>query len=75
MPGPVVTVIAQVISHLRLERGLQDPPGQAREQPARPGQLDPLTAGGSDQFICQHGQIRAIRRGPALPIHPFSVHA
>ena len=44
-PGRVVLVVAEVVGDLALQRGLQHPLGQLRQQPALAGQLQPARAG------------------------------
>jgi len=41
-PGRVVAVVAEMISDLRFQAGLQHPLGQIAEQAARADQLDPV---------------------------------
>ncbi|KDE96751.1 hypothetical protein Y900_029350 [Mycolicibacterium aromaticivorans JS19b1 = JCM 16368] len=48
--GRVVFLIAEVLGHLLIERGLEDRLGQLLEQPVGPGQRQALLLGQSDQF-------------------------
>jgi hypothetical protein len=49
--GPIVPVIAQMLSHLLLQGGLQHRLGQCFQQPARTGQRHPLGAGLPHQLL------------------------
>ncbi len=48
--GRIVLVIAEVIGHLALERGLQQPLGQLLQHPALTGQLQPAGLGAAQQL-------------------------
>jgi len=60
-PGRVVSVIAQMLGHLRLERGLKHRLGQPRQKPARADELDPLGAGGFHELLGELLLINTIR--------------
>jgi hypothetical protein len=58
--GRIMLVIAQMLSHLLLQGGLQHRLGQCFQQPARTGQRDPLGAGLTDQLL---GRGQLLSRG------------
>ena len=65
LPDPIARVVAEVLGQLRFQRGLQDLPGQSRQQPVRASQFDPLTTSGGHELLRDRGDIR--RRRKDLP--------
>jgi hypothetical protein len=48
----IVFVIAEMLSHLRLQRSLQHPLGELAQQTVRPDQLDAFLPRLADQLLC-----------------------
>jgi hypothetical protein len=69
-PGRVVAAVAQVVGELALERGLDQPLGQLREQPALAGQLQPAGTGTpgqlGDQLFVDSVQTRRVQISPPV---------
>jgi len=49
--GRVVAVVAQVLGHLGIERGLEHGLGQPGQQPTRADELDPVCAGSRNDLL------------------------
>ncbi len=62
LPDPIARVVAEVLGQLRFQRGLQDLPGQSRQQPVRASQFDPLTTSGGHELLRDRGDIRWRRK-------------
>ena len=82
-PGRVVAAVAQVVGELALERGLDQPLGQLREQPALAGQLQPAGTGTpgqlGDQLFVDSVQTRRVRgrgltAGELVEVHQLLGH-
>jgi hypothetical protein len=58
-----VLVVADVLAHLRLKRGLEHRLGQPGQQPARPDQFDAVGTGPLDEFLGELLLINLSRRG------------
>ena len=74
--GRVVLVVAEMLAHLGLQRGLEHRLGQPGQQPARADQLDPLGAGLLHQLLREllliasvigfwHALILSVMSGPS----------
>jgi len=75
-PGRVVAAVAQVVGELALERGLDQPLGQLREQPALAGQLQPAGTGtpgqAGDQLLVD--RVQSIAAGRLVTNELVEVH-
>ena len=72
LPGWVVLVIAEVVGHLFIQRGLDHRLGQRLEQPARTGQRGPALASGPHQ-LAGHLQLLGRRSRERLRQLPLVV--